>query len=216
LTRIGKYCKIRVESNTFIATRLVDVTYDAYNNILSKGGKTYQYDSKFKDWLIKYGEEEITYGNTPNPTKYRGWQMVWKKRGRNLTKATKGEKTLEYTYNVGNVRTGKKINGTQYQYVVDGSRLIKDGVTGAEYLYDSEKKACGMVYEGEVYYFAKNLQGDVIALTNSDGRILAEYSYDAWGVCTVTVKHAKFTEAAKANVFRYRSYFQSSEIDRFI
>ena len=96
--------------------------------------------------------------------------------------------------------------------MVDGSRLIKDGVTGAEYLYDSEKKACGMVYEGEVYYFAKNLQGDVIALTNSDGRILAEYSYDAWGVCTVTVKHAKFTEAAKANVFRYRSYIYDADL----
>lgn len=113
------------------------------------------------------------------------------------------------------MRTGKKINGTQYGYVLDGTRLVRDGSTGAEYLYDSEKKVCGMVYNEEVYYFAKNLQGDVIALTNSDGRVIAQYSYDAWGKCTVKPMQSIHTEAANANVFRYRSYIYDTDLGMY-
>ena len=52
-----------------------DVVYDKYNNILRKGGKEYQYDSRYFDQLVRYGDEEITYAGTPNPDMYRGWKL---------------------------------------------------------------------------------------------------------------------------------------------
>jgi hypothetical protein len=46
----------------------------------------------------------------------------------------------------------------------DGTRILWDEYKGAEYVYDSEGKVCGMVYEGETYYFVKNLQGGSVAV----------------------------------------------------
>jgi len=48
------------------------------------------------------------------------------------------------------------------------------------------------------------LQGDVIAILNDSGTCVAEYSYDAWGNCTVT----KATDTiAYDNPLRYRGYY---------
>jgi len=66
-----------------------------------------------------------------------------------------------------------------------------------------------MIYNGTPHYFLKNLQGDIIAIANANGGIEARYSYDAWGVCTVT---QDFVGIAKINPFRYRSYYFDEEI----
>ena len=31
----------------------------------------------------------------------------------------------------------------------------------------------------------KNTLGDIVAIRDSNGNIVAKYSYDAWGICTV-------------------------------
>ena len=51
----------------------------------------------------------------------------------------------------------------------------------------------------------KNLQGDIIAITNKNGKTVAEYSYDAWGVPTILSDSTGVI--ANANPFRYRSYY---------
>ena len=196
-----------------------DITYDEYGNILSKGGKTYAYGETNVDLLTSYDGAAISYGTGVNkginPIVYRGMNLSWTK-GRQLASVSSSGKTVTFSYDPKGIRNSKTVNGVKHDYVLEGTKLIRDAHNGVDYLYDAEDQVCGMVYEGNAYYFYKNLQGDVIAITNAKGVEIARYSYDAWGVCTVTVKHAKFTEAAKANVFRYRSYFQSSEIDRFI
>ncbi|MBE6590110.1 MAG: RHS repeat-associated core domain-containing protein, partial [Ruminococcaceae bacterium] len=58
--------------------------------------------------------------------------------------------------------------------------------------------------------FQKNLQGDVIAITNSYGNVVARYTYDAWGVCTVVSDETGII--ARVNPFRYRGYYYDSEI----
>ena len=63
---------------------------------------------------------------------------------------------------------------------------------------------------GFAYYFQKNLQGDVIAITNSYGNVVARYTYDAWGVCTVVSDETGII--ARANPYRYRGYYYDSEI----
>ena len=41
-----------------------------------------------------------------------------------------------------------------------------------------------IIYNDVPYYFIKNLQGDAIAITNSEGVVVARYAYDVWGAIT--------------------------------
>ena len=60
------------------------------------------------------------------------------------------------------------------------------------------------------YYFQKNLQGDVIAITNANGEVVARYRYDAWGVPTITMDNTAIN-IATVNPFRYRGYYYDQE-----
>ena len=71
-------------------------------------------------------------------------------------------------------------------------------------------------FNGAAYYFLKNLQGDVIAITNSDGEVIARYTYDAWGkVLSVTDNAGNAitdtSNVALVNPYRYRSYYYDTE-----
>jgi len=59
----------------------------------------------------------------------------------------------------------------------------------------------------EVYHYVKNLQGDVIRILDENGNTVVEYSYDPWGVPTVTGD----TELAKINPCSYRGYDYDEE-----
>lgn len=66
------------------------------------------------------------------------------------------------------------------------------------------------------YYYVLNLQGDVIQLIGSNGSVVANYSYDAWGkVLAVTDANGNAitmaTHVANMNPFRYRGYFYDTE-----
>ena len=63
-----------------------EMTYDKYGNILTKNGKSYDYesgDNAWKDKLIRYNGETISYDAQGNPTSYLGSTLVWEK-GRQL------------------------------------------------------------------------------------------------------------------------------------
>ncbi len=69
-----------------------------------------------------------------------------------------------------------------------------------------------MEFDGTEYYYVTNLQGDIIAILNSNGTCVAEYEYDAWGNCTVT----KATDTiAYDNPLRYRGYYYDSDTDLY-
>ncbi|OMP27928.1 hypothetical protein BAE31_07155 [Bacillus sp. I-2] len=55
---------------------------------------------------------------------------------------------------------------------------------------------------GKKYFYHYNAHGDVIAITNSAGKIVAEYEYDTWGVPT----KVKEDEEVKGNPYRYAGY----------
>jgi len=87
-------------------------------------------------------------------------------------------------------------------------------------LHDNEDSVCGIQYNGSAFYFLKNLQGDVIALTDGYGNLLARYTYDAWGkLLSVTDKNGcPITSAehiAHINPYRYRGYYYDREIGMY-
>ena len=73
------------------------------------------------------------------------------------------------------------------EYSLYGSQVYK-ATTGSDlvmYFYDqngapvSFRAKSGGTYAS--YYYVKNLQGDIVAITNSSGVKVVEYTYDAWG-----------------------------------
>ena len=186
--------------------------YDNYGNILKKNGIVYNYgDSKWKDLLTGFDGKTIEYDAQGNPTSYLGHTLTWEK-GRQL----KSFDSNTYTYNANGIRTSKTVNGVLHTYTLDGTKILKEAWIDECYighsivpLYDNEDSVCGILYNNVPYYFIKNLQGDIIAIVDKEAKTVARYSYDAWGVCTVTQDSVGI---ATINPFRYRGYYYDEEI----
>ena len=196
--------------------------YDNYGNITAKGvvdetGEiaeatkiSYVYSNDtWKDLLTSYNGQSITYDAQGNPTSYLGHTLTWEK-GRQLKKFD----NIEYTYNANGIRTSKTINGVKHEYTLEGTKILREvwGTNRLEPLYDNEDSVCGILYNDTPYYFVKNLQGDVISIVNSNAQTVAKYTYDAWGVCTITQDSVGI---ANINPFRYRGYYYDEEIELY-
>ncbi len=201
-------------TETVNGTLVGSMTYDNYGNILTKGSNTYTYgDSVWKDRLTSFNGQSIAYDAQGNPTNYRGKTLTWEK-GRQL----KSYGSYSYTYNANGFRTSKTVSGVKHTYTLDGMKILKEtwGSTSLTPLYDNEDEVCGILYNSTPYYFLKNLQGDVIAITNKSGEVVARYTYDAWGkVLKVTNASGTVitssTNVANVNPFRYRGYYYDTE-----
>jgi len=138
-----------------------------------------------------------------NPWSYRGHTLEWS-RIRLLTKWD----DIEMEYNASGMRTRK---GDTY-YELDGNNIISETTNGntIRYYYGNGG-IVGFRYNGNRYYYEKNLQGDIIGIYDEDANKLCEYVYDAWGNCTIKndVSDARIGEV---NSFRYRGYYYDSEL----
>ena len=108
------------------------------------------------------------------------------------------------------------MGGVKHTYMLDGTKVLKEvwGSNTIVLLYDDEDSVCGIVYNGEPYYFVKNLQGDVIAIVDEDVETVAKYSYDAWGVPEVKSDTSEIG-IATINPYRYRGYYYDDEIGMY-
>ena len=91
-----------------------------------------------------------------------------------------------------------------YDYDENGSPLSIRYRTNS---YDSDSY--------DIFFFEKNLQGDIVAIYNANGTKIGMYVYDAWGTCTV-VHTTTSTSLEKSilstyNPFRYRGYYYDIE-----
>ena len=59
--------------------------------------------------------------------------------------------------------------------------------------------------------FVKNTLGDIVAIRDGNGNIVATYEYDAWGNCTVMNAYGTVNTSSSfignINPFRYRGYY---------
>ena len=189
--------------------------------------ETYTYSgSAWGDLLTNYNGTNISYDSIGNPTNWIGISsLAWD--GRELDSITiANNHTVDYTYNSDGIRTRKyEYNGNDlylydHTYVLDGSTIVKetiryssafygDSTTVLEYYYDDSGVA-SFRYNGTLYYYVKNLQGDVIGILDNSGAIVVEYIYDAWGnILSVTGSLA--STVGQINPFRYRGYYYDSE-----
>ena len=65
-------------------------------------------------------------------------------------------------------------------------------------------------FNGTVYTYLPNLQGDIVGILDSGGALVVEYKYDAWGKPLSTTGTLADT-LGKRNPFRYRGYVYDEE-----
>ena len=199
-------------------------TYDTAGNIQSKkvGSTTTNYtygNSAWRDLLTAYNGGSITYSGG-NPTKYYdGSTFTWTQ-GRRLATAKVGSTNISYTYDMAGVRSSKTVGSTKYDFTTLSGLVTRQtgGGKTIDFVYDENNQPLAMKYNNTLYYYVLNAQGDVIALADQNGNLIAKYSYDPWGkLLSVTPngwldeQNAYYLEVAEANPLRYRGYYYDSE-----
>lgn len=213
-----------IRENNAYANKIYRYKYDNAGNILASNEyaysngeltsaiskKAYGYgDGSWKDLLTNFNGYVITYDEIGNPLNYRD-NMKFSWEGRQLTSIVRGNDAITYTYNSEGIRTKKIVNGVTTTYNLEGTMIISEttGETTIWYLYDENDCVVGFEHKNSVYYFEKNVQGDVIRIFDEVGNAVSEYVYDSWGN-VVDIKGNK--ELALVNPFRYRSYYHDNE-----
>ena len=165
---------------------------------------------QWKDRLSSYDGKAIKYDAAGNPVSYGDQKYVWM--GKQLTEIINpdGTKTT-FAYDADGFRTEKHqigADGTEeyvvyyiwlngvltQQYLLYTMEITIKGETRriqvpffVEFIYDESNQAQGCILNGDAgYLFVRNLQGDVIALADMEGRVMIEYNYDPWGKISYT------------------------------
>ena len=187
-------------------------TYDNVGNILTGNGHTYTYGDTlgWADLLTAVDGQTITYDNIGNPTSYYNgtrWAFTWEQ-GRQLATASDGTNSISYTYDADGLRTSKTVNGTKHTYYYAGGKLLREtyGDTVLDFFYDANGNAHALKYNGTLYYYITNLQGDVMSIVDAQGAVVAEYEYDPYGNVITAAD-----ELAETNPLRYRGYYYDTE-----
>ena len=98
------------------------------------------------------------------------------------------------------------------EYYLNGSTILTQ-ITGndrLDFLYDDTGSLLGLKWNGQSYYYVKNLQGDIIGILDSDGKQVVEYVYETWGQFAVSYGSMAAT-LGEFNPFRYRGYYYDTE-----
>ena len=128
-------------------------------------------------------------------------------RGNMLSGGNLSGQEFEYNYGPDNMRYQKTVGGRETIYYWDGEILMgeKTGNEVMEYYYDASG-IIGMKYNGEYYYFDKNLYGDILKVYNNSKNTVASFSYDSYG--NILSESGSMSDKIH---FRYRGYYYDEE-----
>ena len=144
------------------------------------------------------------------PLNYLGKAIIWD--GSRMAQMG----AVKYKYNAEGIRQEKEVNGRKHIYYTQGTKLLAEKITeegqpdiNKQYLYAGEKPI-GFVLNGKPYQYLYNGLGNLVRVFDAKtGRIAAEYSYTAFGSCTVT-NHTE-ENIGDQNPIRYKGYYYDEE-----
>ncbi len=166
------------------------IGYDAVGNRTSQGGNTFSYNAS--DELTSGSDgSSATYdaaGNLTSSTTASGTTTYgYDAAGRLVNVTLPGGSVVGYSYDGDGNRVSRTANGDTTVFVWDLSGaaplLAGEYATGGalirRYIYGAEPVA--MQTPTATLYYSTDARGDVTALTDSTGALVASYSYDAFG-----------------------------------
>ena len=116
---------------------------------------------------------------------------------------------------------GMHVTGTQtvtHEYLTLNGKVARETIRTnntltavLDFIYDESGKPFALKYSAdgtsfETYYYVLNLQGDVVKLIQTNGYVVAHYTYDAWGYILNCGGNL-----AEVNPIRYRGYYYDNE-----
>ena len=216
------------EANPFAGYTWI-MTYDDAGNMLSR--TKYEYAASYENAAgFQISEQTFTYGSEGwgdvltsingvgvqsdeigNITNDGTWTYTWKN-GRQLATMSKSGTTWNFFYDASGMRTQRSNGSTTYTYTYDGGKLtqMKMGSSTMRFTYGINGHPVSLNYDGTVYYYVTNAQGDVVAILNSSGQEVVSYTYDAWGNM-VKKSGSKANDLGTYNPLRYRGYVYDRE-----
>ncbi len=229
------------------ASNLTSISYRQGSNVL--GNLTYEYDAvgartKVAGSFARTGFPQsfasATY-NTANQMTQRGAATFSYDYNGNLTndgvntyswdardrlQAISGSTTASFQYDSLDRRTRKTANGSTNQYLYDGREIVQelsDGTPTANMLNGpapDERHTCAC--NGSNNTLLADFLGSAIALTDSNGTVQTQYTYDPFGNTTASgtgsSNASQFTgrENDGTGLYYYRARYYSSSLQRFI
>ena len=181
-------------------------------------------DANWKDKLTAYNGKSITYDAIGNPLTDGTWTYQWQA-GRQLKRMSAEGKAVSFKYDHNGLRTQKVVEASWYpettNYYLHGKLLThmtvdyRDTSEAAHqdnlhFFYDAQSRPAKVSYNGVIYTYIHNLQGDIVGLLDNSGTLVVEYKYDAWGKPIATTGSLAAT-LGKRNPFRYRGYIYDEE-----
>ena len=126
---------------------------------------------------------------------------------------TDGETNASYKYNASGLRYEKTVDGETINHVWDGNQqIVADVIDNQFYEADCYIRGTNLVAKynywngdkSEYTYYTQNAHGDVVNLTDKDGKVTKSYKYDAFGV-------EKNIYENDTNAFRYCGEYYDKE-----
>ena len=182
-------------------------------------------DSNWKDKLTSYNGQTITYDAIGNPTNDGTWTYTWQA-GRQLKQMSAEGTSVAFKYDHTGMRVQKVVEQSWYpettHYTYHGKLLTHMTVDYTDFdevahqdklhfFYDAQSRPAKVEFNGTVYTYLPNLQGDIVGILDSNGSLVVEYTYDAWGKPLNTTGTLADT-LGKRNPFRYRGYVFDEEM----
>ncbi|WP_377518343.1 FG-GAP-like repeat-containing protein [Paenibacillus allorhizosphaerae] len=174
--------------------------YDNNANQMSKtengASYTFSYDPINRIETSSQFDEQYTYDVRGNRQSLQSDNVLVINSGANytyddrnrLTQVTIGDgRTITYIYNGDGLLYERTENGQTTRYYYDGANMIAEGNVsgGGSNLKSRYVRGAGLVARvdagGMKTYYMTNGHGDIVGLTDSNGNILNQYSYDIWG-----------------------------------
>ena len=217
--------------------------YDRGGNILSKVKYAYTTgavgtaletipyaygDANWKDKLTAYNGTAITYDAIGNPLNDGSWTYEWAV-GRQLKKMSREGQSLSFKYDHNGMRVQKVLEHSWYpettNYTYHGKLLTHTEVAYTDFdevehtdklhfFYDAQSRPAKVRFNGTIYTYLHNLQGDIVGILDNNGNLVVEYKHDAWGKLLSTTGSLADTLGVR-NPFRYRSYVYDEETELY-
>ena len=168
------------------------------------------HDSAWKDKLLSWDGTAMTYDAIGNMLTRGGTTYTWTQ-GRRLSGVENG-KSIKYLYDHTGARVKKTVDNTVTEYQWAGDLLLSEKTDGRIiwYCYDSQANLISVTIRGITYFYVRNVQGDIIALVDADGKVVVKYTYDSWGKVVAVTGELADTVGVQ-NPFRYKGYYYDNE-----
>ena len=211
-----KYKYTYDQYGNLVCTEEYSVTEDGTEILVEQKLMCYDGMILLKSYSTLMGETTYrhdTMGNIIGVSSKNGiYTFTWGE-GRSLLGISGLGYSAKYIYNDEGLRIIREVKQygkntyIEYEWGKNGLAGFTSGENTVVILYGQDGTPIGFSLNDTVYTYIKNLQGDVIRILDTDGNTVVEYTYDPWGVPTITGD----TELAAINPCSYRCYDYDEE-----